>query len=123
MRGIIRIVLASMLIGYCIAQSATREPPAEVEKFFREFVGLTDDQVRGIRGGRAIAKLRPRTPDEVFVFGAVYIDSAPERYLSLAADTDALRTLPSFIALREFSNPPQMADLDGFALDQNDETS
>src|SRR6476661_868334 len=104
MRSLIRIVLASILIGpHGIAQSATGEPAAEVEKFFREFVGLTDDQVRDVRGGRAVAKvLESRTPDEVFVFGAVYIHAAPERYLSLASDIDALRKLPSFIALREF---------------------
>ena len=122
MRGLIRIVLASILIGpYGIAQSATGEPAAKVEKFFREFVGLTDDQIRDVRGGRAIAKvLESRTPDEVFVFGAVYINSAPERYLSLAADTDALRKLPNFIALGEFSNPPHIADLNGFVLDEKD---
>jgi len=122
MRSLIRIVLASILIGpHGIAQSATGEPAAEVEKFFREFVGLTDDQVRDVRGGRAVAKvLESRTPDEVFVFGAVYIHAAPERYLSLASDIDALRKLPSFIALREFSNPPQIADLDGFVLDEKD---
>jgi hypothetical protein len=104
-----------------MAQSVAGEPAAELEKFFREFVGLTDDQVRDVRAGRAIAKiLESRTPDEVFVLGAVYINSAPERYLSIAADTDALRKLPSFIALREFSNPPQIADLDEFVLDEKD---
>jgi hypothetical protein len=123
MRGLIRVsVLGVILISrYGIAQAAAGEPAAEVEKFFREFVGLTDDQVRDVRGGKAVAKvLESRTPDEVFVFGAVYIHAAPERYLSLASDIDALRKLPSFIALREFSNPPQIADLDGFVLDDKD---
>ena len=93
MRGLIRVsVLGVILIGrYGIAQAAAGEPAAEVEKFFREFVGLTDDQVRDVRGGKAIAKvLESRTPDEVFVFGAVYINSAPERYSRL------LRTLTRF---------------------------
>jgi hypothetical protein len=60
------------------------------------------------------------TPDEVFVFGAVYINSSPELYLKLAADLDALRKLPSFIALQKFSDPPQITDLDGFVLDEKD---
>ena len=123
MRGLIRVsVLGVILIGrYGIAQAAAGEPAAEVEKFFREFVGLTDDQVRDVRGGKAIAKvLESRTPDEVFVFGAVYINSAPERYLTIASDTDAFRKLPSFIGLGKFSNPPQIADLDGFVLDDKD---
>ena len=92
-----------------------------MEKFFREFVRLTDDQVRDIGEGKAVAKvLESGAPDEVFVFGAIYINSAPERYLRLAADTDALRKLPNFIALRQFSTPPQIADLDGFVLDEKD---
>ena len=123
MRGLIRVsVLGVILIGrYGIAQAAAGEPAAEVEKFFREFVGLTDDQIRDVHAGRAIAKiLESRTPDEVFVFGAVYINSAPQRYLSLVSDLDALRKVPSFVALGEFSNPPQIADLDGFVLDEKD---
>jgi hypothetical protein len=123
MRGLIRVsVLGVILIcRYGIAQAAAGEPATEVEKFFREFVGLTDDQVRDVRGGRAVAKiLESHSPDEVFVFGAVYINSAPERYLTIASDTDALRKLPSFIGLGKFSNPPQIADLDGFVLDEKD---
>ena len=93
----------------------------EPEKFFREFVGLNDEQIRDVRLGKAIVKvMQSPTPDEVFVFGAVYINSTPERYLKLAGDIDALRKLPSFIALQKFSNPPQIANLDGFVLDEND---
>ena len=49
--------------------------PAEPAKFFREFVGLNDDQIREIREGRAVAKiLDAPTADQVFVFGSVYIN-------------------------------------------------
>jgi len=60
------------------------------------------------------------TADQVFVFGSVYINSTPERYLKFASDTDALRKLPSYLALRQFSDPPQLADLAGFTLDEED---
>jgi hypothetical protein len=115
------VILGAMLMGPSITQTAAQVPTAEVERFFHEFVGLSDDQIRDIRAGRAIAKVvQSRTPDEVFVFGAVYINSSPELYLQLAADLDALRKLPSFIALQKFSDPPQIADLDGFVLDEKD---
>ena len=56
-------------------------------KFFREFVGLNNDQIREIREGKAVAKiLDSPTADQVFVFGSVYIDSTPERYLKFASD-------------------------------------
>jgi hypothetical protein len=93
----------------------------EPDKFFREFVGLGNDQIQAIRHGNALAKiLDSRTPDEVFVFGSVYINANPESYLKLASDIDALRKLPSFLGIRKFSDPPQLSDLDGFTLEGED---
>src|SRR6266436_5695963 len=55
------------------------------------------------RNGKAVAKvMESRTPDEVFVFGSVYVQSTPEKYLKLASDIDALRKLPSYLAIRKF---------------------
>jgi hypothetical protein len=97
------------------------DKPAEPDNFFREYVGLSDDQIKQIHSGKAIAKImESRTPDEVFVFGSVYIKATPEQYLKLAMDLDSLRKLPNYLAIREFSNPPQLADLDGFTLEAED---
>jgi len=94
---------------------------AEPYKFFREYVGLNDDQIAAIRRGKAMAKVMDsRTPDEVFVFGSVYVEATPESYLRFASDIDALRKLPSFLAIRKFSDPPQLSDLDGFTLEKDD---
>jgi hypothetical protein len=94
---------------------------AEPNKFFREFIDLNDEHIRQIRDGKAVAKiLDSPTADQVFVFGAVYVNSTPERYLKFASDIDALRKLPSYIAIREFSDPPQLSDLTGFTLDEED---
>jgi hypothetical protein len=93
----------------------------EPNKFFREYIGLRDDQIQAIRHGMALAKiLDSRTPDEVFVFGSVYINATPESYLKLAMDIDALRKLPDFLAIRKFSDPPRLSDLDGFTLEKED---
>ncbi len=93
----------------------------EPYRFFREFVGLNEDQIGTIRSGKALAKVvETTTPDEVFVFGAVYVNASPERYLELATDIDALRKLPGYIAIQGFSDPPQLSDLDGFALERQD---
>ena len=90
-------LLAVLLSGGILRAS---EQSTEPDKFFREYVGLADDQIQSIRRGKALAKvLDSRTPDEVFVFGAIYIDASPESYLKLAADIDALRKLPSFLAI------------------------
>jgi hypothetical protein len=103
-------------VGFC-----TLDQGVEPDKFFREYVGLGDDQIQAIRHDNALAKvLDSRTPDEVFVFGSVYINATPESYLKLASDIDALRKLPNFFAIRKFSDPPQLSDLDGFTLEEKD---
>lgn len=95
--------------------------PDEPYKLFREVVGLNEEQISATRSGKAVAKVvESRTPDEVFVFGAVYVESTLESYLKLASDLDALRKLPSYLAIQSFSDPPRLSDLDGFALDQQD---
>jgi hypothetical protein len=100
---------------------ATNAQNVEPFKFFRDYVGLKGDQIAAIRNGKAIAKVvESRTPDEVFVFGSVYVQSTPEKYLELASDIDALRKLPSYLGIRKFSDPPRLSDLDGFTLETDD---
>jgi len=75
----------------------------DLQAFFRQSIGLTEDQIAAIRNGQAIAKAVPsRIPDEIFLFGAVYIHAAPEAYLRFARDFDRLRKLPSYLALAHF---------------------
>jgi hypothetical protein len=93
----------------------------EPTHFFRTYAGLNDSQIGAIRNGKAVARvLESRTPDEVFVFGAAYVESTPQEYLRLASNIDSLRKLPNYLAIREFSNPPQLSDLDGFTLSEQD---
>ena len=93
----------------------------EPYRFFREFVGLSEDQIGAIRSGKPVAKvIDSRTPDEVFVFGSVYVEASPEKYLELASEVDALRKLPGYLAIQSFSDPPQLSDLEGFALERQD---
>jgi hypothetical protein len=110
-----------LLLLSLVQLPASKAQDVEPFKFFRDYVGLKEDQITAIRNGKAFAKVvESRTPDEVFVFGSVYVHSTPEKYLKLAADIDALRKLPSYLAIRKFSDPPQLSDLDGFTLEADD---
>ena len=64
--------------------------------------------------------MHSRSPDEIFLFGAVYIHASPEGYLRFAHDFDRLRTLPSYLALGVFGNPPQLSDSKDFSFDNDD---
>ncbi len=115
------ILSALLLVSLGGEKISATDISSEPNKFFHDFVGLSDDQIREIREGKAVAKiLDSPTADQVFVFGSVYINSTSERYLKFASDVDALRKLPTYLALRKFSDPPQLADLVGFTLDDED---
>jgi hypothetical protein len=94
---------------------------ADLQKFFREDIGLSKDQIADIRSGKAVVKAMPsRTPSEVFLFGAIYIHATPESYFQFERDFDRRRELPAYWALVVFSNPPQLSDLKNFALDSDE---
>ena len=52
----------------------------------------------------------------------MHVEATPESYLKLASDIDALRKLPSYLAIQSFSDPPQLSDLEGFTLEEQDIT-
>ena len=113
------IKLPVVLLLFAIATQA--DTPGEPYKFYREFAGLNEGQIAAIRSGKALARVvESPTPDEVYVFGSVYVEATPESYLKLAWDIDALRKLPSYLAIQSFSDPPQLSDLEGFTLDEQD---
>ncbi len=94
------VILSGALIS---AGQTTREPCI----FFREQMGLSDDQIARIARGRAVTKMLPsKTPSEILVFGAVFVNAMSEEYVKLAFDMDRLRRLPGYLGVGRFSNPP-----------------
>jgi hypothetical protein len=117
----IRFCIALAVPLLLIAPVTEAQGPDEPYRFFRDFVGLSEDQIGAIRSGKAVAKvIESRTPDDVFVFGAVYVEARPESYLEVASDVDALRKLPGYLRIQSFSDPPQLSDLGGFTLENQD---
>jgi hypothetical protein len=113
------VVLATAIAGISIPGTSQAEP--DLNAFFAKNIGLSQEQVTDIRNGHAVAKnLESRIPDEIFVFGAIYINADPEKYLAFANDIDRLRKLSEFLAIGTFSDPPEVSDLKGFTLSSDD---
>jgi len=111
---VLLFILAASLPGFS-------QSHPDLDTFFRQDVGLSQDQVAAIRNGQPVVKALPsRQPAEVFLFGAVYIHAAPESYLKFAHDFNRLRKLPNYLALGVFNNPPQISDLKGFSFEKDD---
>ena len=117
----------AMLIAAMLALLASTALPGSSQSnpdlgtFFRQNIGLSEDQIAAIRGGQAVTMaLPPRTPSEVLLFGAIYIHASPETYFQFARNFDRLRQVPGFLALGVFTDPPQLTDLRGFTFDSDD---
>ena len=116
----LRIAVLFGLIAGLASVSLSQSNP-DLRTYFKDYIGLNDDQIAAIRNGEAVTKnLQSRTADEIFVFGAVYIKAEADSYLKLSRDFDRLRTLPGYLAIGQFSNPPRLSDLEGFTFDDED---
>lgn len=117
----VRPVTALLAFIAAAASPASSQPDSGLQTFFTENVGLSQDQIAAIRSGEPVAKSLPaRTPAEVFLFGAVYIQATPESYLRLVRDFERLRRLPSYLALGVFTQPSQLLHSNGFSFDSDD---
>jgi len=117
------MIMASTPDGFILAAAlmSAGQPAREPRSFFREQMGLSDDQIAAIAHGRVVAKVLPsNTPAEIIVFGAVFVNATPEEYVKLAFDMGRLQRLPGYLGVRQFSDPPVLSDLDGFALEPED---
>jgi len=112
---------AGVLLLTTVSLPTFSQSKSPLHDYFRNNIGLTEEQIAAIQSGKAVAKALPsRTPAEVFLFGAVYIHAAPETYMEFAENFDRLRQLPNYLALGAFSNPPRLSDLKDFSFDDDD---
>jgi hypothetical protein len=117
---IVRSVVAAILIGGTAARSGSQSKP-DPQAFFAKNIGLNQEQIANIQKGQPVAlALKSRIPDEIFVFGAIRINSNPESYIRFTNDIDRLRKIPEYLAIGSFSNPPRLSDLKGFTFDKDD---
>jgi hypothetical protein len=114
-----RLVTLVMCAPWAIAALAQprQSPPFAL---FTQF-GLTPPQIAAIDQGRPVAKVLPwGGPSEVFVFGAVRVNGAPEAYLKAARDVRRLAGTPGYLGVGELSATATVADLSGLTLDADD---
>jgi hypothetical protein len=117
---IVAMSCVTLMLPQALTSLARTQVPT-VDKFLKETAGLSDIQVADIHRGNALAKvLDSSTPEQVMVFGIVYVESSPEKYLRLANDFDTLRKLPGYLAIQKFSDPPQLSDLRDFTITEED---
>jgi hypothetical protein len=119
-RSVVPALCLMVSLG-AVVPSAYAESNPRLQTFFEQNVGLGQDQIDDIRRGIPVVKtFPPRTPTEVFLFGAVYIHATPESYLRYVLDFERMRRIPNYLELGVFGNPPKLSDLSGLSLDSED---
>jgi len=124
LRAALQIMIqVALLAGAAAGSGAACQAQAtpELQNFFQQGVGLTEEQLGDLRNGQTVVKsLPPRTHREVFLIGVVNVHAAPEAYLAIARDFDRLRKLPNYVEIRAISNPAQLSDFQGLSFDSAD---
>lgn len=119
-RAFLQVIALGLLVAGIPAPGGS-QAKLDLNAYFIKNIGLNQEQIAGIRNGKPVAlTLKPRTPKEVFVFGAVYIHADPEKYARIAKDVHRLREFPQYLAVGRFSNPPQLSDLKDYTFDKED---
>src|ERR1700741_2335487 len=85
-RRLKRTILCAGVL-FCTDPLCLSQTNPKLLRFFELNIELSAAQITLIRNGSAVAKALPsRSPGEIFLFGAVHVDAAPENYLEAARD-------------------------------------
>lgn len=114
-----RLTTAIILLILCLP-TAHAQTAWNVQPYFQQ-VGLTSDQIDSVmhRGEALSISLPARNENEMFLFGAIYINATPADYLSYYRKF-AHSHEPGVLATKIFDSPPQLSDFQGFSLDSQD---
>jgi hypothetical protein len=119
-RSVVLVVVLIALVAGAVVPGIS-QTSSELQTYFSQSAGLSQEEITGIRNGQPVAKALPsRTPAEIFLFGAVYINASPESYVKFASDFSRLRKIPEYLAIGGFSSPPRLSDLKGFDFSSDD---
>ncbi len=88
--------------------------------FFEPVVTITASDRQRIDAGEIHAQILPAHDGELAVFAASKLSAQPDALVQWTHAIEALKRSPFVIAIRRFSNPPVLSDLDALVLDDVD---
>jgi hypothetical protein len=88
------LTFSSLIAG--LSFPGLSQTSGELQDYFQNSVGLSPEQIADIRGGKSVGKvMKSRTPDEIFVWGAVYVKASPESYVESQVTSVVWRNFPN----------------------------
>ena len=119
-RGALIIAVAGALLATTDLAGKPKPADGDPFSFFAPVLTVTPSERQRIDAGEVVAHILPAGDGELAVFGAAKLDAEPEALVRWTHAIEALKRSPFVIAIRRFSNPPVLSDLDGLVLDDVD---
>lgn len=114
------LILLSLLAGTTIA--GVSDPHAACLAFLHPNAAFTPVERAALRRGQPIVAVRDGEDRELTVVSTIQVaaEVTPERMLAWMRDVARFRQGPFVDAVRTFSDPPQLSDLEALTLDDGD---
>ncbi len=95
-------------------------PESDPFAFFSSVVTIESSDRERIDRGEVFVRTLPARDGEVAVFAASRLNADPEALVRWTKAIESLKKSPFVVAIRRFSHPPVLSDLDALALDDVD---
>jgi hypothetical protein len=88
--------------------------------FFKPVVTVSSSDRQRLDRGEVIVRVLPARGTQLAVFAASRLDAEPDSLIHWSGAIEQMKKGPFVIAIRRFSDPPVLSDLDGLMLDDVD---
>jgi hypothetical protein len=104
-----------------LGQSGSAPLPSRLSDFLTRQAGLTAiEQAPLLQGEPVTLVLEAAAPQEVAVFGAVWVKAPISRYVAAVQDIEQMERGGSFRITKRISSPPRLEDFDQLTLTEQD---
>src|SRR5512135_1147304 len=85
--------------------------PAKLEQYLTSQAGLSAEQRGDLLSGAPVTRLLDEDErEEIGIFGAVWIDAPPRRYVDAVSDIESFERGGGFRVTKRISSPPALED-------------
>ena len=110
-----------LFIVPAFSTAATKSFPGELRSFLVKQIQLNEKELAAIQSGQSIVKTLPTArPEEIAIFGTVYMDVSPEYYLARFRDIVKFESGPGVLQNGAFSTPPRLSDVSNLRWENDD---
>ena len=119
--SIATLLLTMQTLGQCFQSARLVQLPTRLESYLTTVVHTTSSERKLLLDGSPITKFLNTDPSrEVSVFGAIWINASPHRYVEAVKDIENFERGEMFMITKRISAPPKVDDFADWKLPTED---